>query len=108
MILAFTVLSAGQAKLTSRITPDKYESHVANESEQHSGNSLFSPATRRKIHGWVNVLCGVMLLWPSRRRAGAAVSTILLFMSVVQRLRTGLSIVPPLVMMGLSAVVWLV
>lgn len=108
LFLAFTVLSAGQAKLTSRLTPEIHDSQVAQESETRSNESRIPipPATRRKIHGWVNILCGILLLWPSRRKIGAAAAAVLLSWGLVTRLRNGMSLVPPLTMMGLSAVVW--
>ena len=108
LILAFTVLSAGQAKLTSRITPSIYESQVAQDSVStpHDAWIPISPATRRRIHGVINVVCGVLLLWPSRRRVGAAAAFVLLSWGLVSRWRSRMSVVPPSTMMALSAVVW--
>lgn len=108
IILAFTVLSAGQAKLTSQITPAIYESQVAEDCAT-SPNDLWipvAPATRRKIHGVINVVCGILLLWPSWRTIGAAAAFVLLSWGLVSRLRAGKSVVPPLTMMTLSAVAW--
>jgi hypothetical protein len=108
LILAFTVLSAGQAKLTSRITPDIYENQVAQDSKPspHESWIPISPAMRRKIHGVMNVVCGILLLWPSWRKSGGAAAFVLLCWGLVSRLRDGKSVVPPLTMMTLSAIVW--
>jgi len=108
IILAFTVLSAGQAKLTSQITPEIHEIQVAKDSETspHESRIPIPPATRRKIHGVINVVCGILLLWPSRRKIGAAAAFVLLSWGLVSRFRGGMSVVPPLTMMALSAFVW--
>ena len=108
LILAFTVLSAGQAKLTGRITPEIHEEQLAKDTESSSFKLYlpFSPAFRRKLRGVLDVICGILLLWPSSRRAGGVLSFLLLLVGSVFRIKDGKSLVPPLTMMVLCAVVW--
>ena len=108
LILAFTVLSAGQAKLTGRITPEIHEDQVAKDTEESSLELYlpFSPAARRKLRGVLDVIWGILLLWPSSRRVGVALSFFLLLVGSVFRIKDGKSLVPPLTMMVLCAVVW--
>jgi len=108
LILSFTVLSAGQAKITNLITPSIHQTQISKDTKSSSLELYlpFSPATRRKLRGVADIICGILLLWPSARTTGAATSFLLLVVSAVGRIADGMSLLPPLTMMGLSAVVW--
>ncbi|KAL6719349.1 hypothetical protein ACLMJK_003588 [Lecanora helva] len=87
LLLSFTLLSAGQAKLTSALTP-----HLHDPDPPESNIELyipFSPSTRRKLRGILDVVCGMMLLWRGTRRFGAGVAAGLLVWSTVGRLVEG-------------------
>ena len=110
LFLAFTVLSSGQAKLTSRYTPEAHFKQTAKDSEESPIELYipFEPSTRRIIHGIVNVLCGILLLLPSTRAVGAAMAFGLLLLALGKSVTNGVSVIPPLGMMVLCAVVWFV
>ena len=105
--LAFTVISAGQAKLTDRITEDIHAKYLAKEKENASNYIPLSPASQRQIIGVLDIVCGLLLLVPSLRSTGAAVAFVLLSIGVPARLRSGMSLKPTVVMMALSTICWL-
>lgn len=109
VILSFFVLSSGYAKLNAPPpTPILKDSQVAKDPNTRSKDSIspISPAMLRKAIGFADMTCGVMLLVPSRRQQGAATSGVLLLVGMVTQLRNGVSPVPALVLMGMSAFVW--
>ena len=108
LILAFTVLSAGQAKLTSSITSEVHEKYLRQETEKSSHESYIwiSASTLRHVRGVADLICGALLLWPRYRHIGAAGAFALLLVGTVSKIRSGMSMVPPLTMMGLCSIVW--
>lgn len=108
LILAFTVLSAGQAKLTGRITEEVHAKYLAKEKETASKFIPLSPAEQRQLVGVIDIICGLLLLVPSWRSIGAAAAFALLAAGLVPRVRRGESIKPAMILMGLSATVWIV
>ena len=113
LLLSFRVLSAGYAKLTYQTPPsqvadeirEKYSSH---NKENNSSHSYFSPspAQIRDVRGVIELICGLLLLVPSWRRSGAAIAFSLLVIGLVSRIRSGQSIVSPLIMMTHCGLVW--
>lgn len=100
LILSFTVLQAGVARLSSPITPEQIA--------QERSASFVNRSTLRELVGGLDVLCGIMLLVPRSRRAGAAVAFALLLVGLVSRVGEGKSVGKALICMGLCAVVWMV
>lgn len=100
LILSFTVLSAGVARLSSPITPEQ----IARERSTLSANA----STLRELVGALDVVCGVLLLVPRSRRGGAAVALALLVVGLVSRVRDGKSVGKGLMCMGLCVLVWMV
>jgi len=105
-VLSFTVLSAGQAKLTDRITEDVHAKYLAKENETASKFIPLSPADQRQLVGVIDLVCGILLLVPSWRSIGAAAAFVLLAAGLASRVRRGESMKPRMIMMGLSAIVW--
>ena len=105
-ILSFTVLSAGQAKLTDRITEEIHAKYLAKEKETAFRFVPLSPADQREVVGVLDLICGISLLVPSWKRFGAVLAFLLLATGIVPRYRRGESVKPTMLMMGLSVVVW--
>lgn len=105
-VLSFALLSAGQARLTSRITPEVHHKQIEREASDSPSFVPLSPSAFRKVLGVIDIACGILLIWPSYRRMGALVTFVLLFQGVFSRIRSGNSITPPVVMMFISALVW--
>ena len=113
ILLSFRILSAGYAKLTYRTPPSevadeirrKYASEDKEEDPSQSYLSL-SSAQIRDVRGVIEVVCGVLLLVPSWKWLGAAIAFSLLVIGLVSRIRSGQSIVSPLIMMTHCGLVW--
>ena len=113
LALSYRVLSAGYAKLTynpppSEVAAEIRENYLSEDKEGDPGQSYFSPspATIRDIRGFIELICGIMLLVPSWRRIGAAIAFSLLVTGLVSRIRSGQSILPHLLMMMHCGLVW--
>ncbi len=100
LILSFTVLSAGVARLNSPITSEQ----IVQERSASSPNS----SSLRELVGVLDMVCGIMLLVPLSRRLGAAIAFVLLVLGLVSRVRGGKPVGKALVCMGLCMVVWIV
>ena len=98
LILSLTVLSAGVARLGSPITPEQIA--------QERSTSSINASTLRELVGGLDILCGIMLLVPRSRRAGAAAALALLMVGLVSRVREGKSVGKTLICMGLCVIVW--
>ena len=97
LILSFTVLSAGIARLGSPITPEQIA--------QERNAPFISASTRRELVGVLDILCGIMLLVPRSRKLGAAVAFGLLVVGLISRVREGKSLGKTLICMGLCVIV---
>jgi len=106
LILSFTVLSAGQAKFTDRITEEVHAKYLAKENETASRFIPLSPADQRQLVGVIDLVCGFLLLIPSWRSIGAAAAFLILATGVAPRVRRGESVKPTMIMMALSAILW--
>ena len=100
LILSFTVLQAGVARLNSPITP-------AQIAEERSA-SFVNKSTLRELVGGLDVLCGITLLVPRSRRAAAVGAFALLLLGLVSRVREGKPLGKALICIGLCVVVWMV
>lgn len=99
LILSFTVLQAGVARLNSPITPEQIA--------QERSTSSINKSTLRELVGGLDILCGIILLVPRSRRAGTAVAFALLVVGLVSRVREGKSVGKALICMGLCVLVWI-
>lgn len=106
LVLSFTVLSAGQAKLTDRITEEVHAKYLAKEKETASKFIPLSPSDQRQLVGVIDLICGFLLLVPSWRSIGAAMAFVLLAAGLAPRVRRGESVKPAMILMALSAIVW--
>ena len=112
LLLSFRVLSAGYAKLTYQTPPsqvaDEIRKKYSEDKKDVSGKSSLSPspAQIRDARGVIELICGILLLVPSWRRLGAAIAFSLLVIGLVSRIRTGQSILSPLIMMTHCGLVW--
>ncbi len=99
LILSYTVLSAGVARLNSPITPEQ----IVQERSSSSVNSI----TLRELVGALDILCGILLLVPRSRRLGAGLALVLLIGGLVSRVREGRSVRKAVMCMGMCGVVWM-
>ena len=113
LLLSFRVLSAGYAKLTYQTPPSQIADEIrkkysSEDKENDQSQSYFtpSPARIRDIRGVIEVVCGILLLLPACQRLGAAIAFSLLVIGLVSRIRSGQSIVSPLIMMTHCGLVW--
>lgn len=97
LILSFTVLSAGIAKVNSPITPEQ----IVQERNTSSVNS----STLRELVGVLDILCGIMLLVPWSRRLGAMFACLLLAVGLVSRVREGKAVGKTVICMALCVIV---
>ena len=100
LILSFTVLSAGFARLNSPITPEQIVLERKN-------STTTSSITQREFVGVLDILCGLVLLVPRSRRLGGGIAFVLLVVGVVSKVREGKSVGKAVICMGLCALVWL-
>lgn len=114
LLLSYRVLSAGYAKVTyqpppSQVADEIRKKYSSEDKEDHPTRSYFSPspALIRDIRGVIELVCGILLLVPSWRRLGATIAFSLLVIGLVSRIRSGQSIVSPLIMMTHCGLVWL-
>ena len=108
LLLSLTVLRSGLGKLTSQVTNDVHERYLAEDkgSTSKSARLALSKETVREARGVIDLICGILLLVPSWRIIGAALAFALLVVGLIRCVKNGNSLVPSLVMMALSALVW--
>lgn len=113
LLVSYNVLRSGLGKLTSQVTDEVHERYLVGENpvQENETRSAYSPTsvspgTMKEVRAVIDLVCGVLLLVPSWRRTGAAIALALLAIGLVRRLRNGTSLVPPLTMTILSALVW--
>ena len=113
LLVSYTVLRSGLGKLTSQVTDEVQERYLVRENpvQENETRSAYSftsvsPGTMKEVRAVIDLICGVLLLVPSWRRIGAAIALALLAIGLIRCLRNGNSLVPPLTMMTLSALVW--
>ncbi len=113
LLLSYQVLSAGYAKVTYQTPPSQVADEIrkkyfTEDKEDDSSRPYFSPSTARirDVRGVIEIICGILLLVPSWRRLGAAIAFSLLIIGLVSRIRSGQSIIPPLIMMTHCGLVW--
>lgn len=100
LVLSFTLLSAGVARLNSQITPEQIV-------QERSAASSMNPSTLRELVGGLDVLCAIMLLVPRSRRLGVAIALVLLVLGLVSRVKEGKPVGKALICMGLCIIVWI-
>jgi uncharacterized membrane protein YphA (DoxX/SURF4 family) len=108
LLLSFTVIRSGLGKFTSQVTDEVHERYLVQKKKAKSAKSSISlsPEATKEVRGIIDLVCGVLLLVPSLRKIGAAIAFALLMVGLVRCIRSGTSLIPPLVMMSMSAFVW--
>ena len=108
-LLALVLFMAGQAKMTSLLTPEGHAAAVSKAPTWHEANPYLIPPAPANLYiiGTVEIVLAVALLVPQLRRYAALASGVLMAGAIYTHVELNEEIVKGTVLLSLSAVTFL-
>ena len=108
-LLALIFFMAGQAKMTSLLTPEGHAAAVSKAPSWHAANPWLipSPPTSLYLIGTIEIVLAAALLMPQFRRLAAAAGAVLMLGAIYTHVELNEEIVKGTVLLSLSALTFM-